>query len=94
MDYMRLVGSIQPTLGITTSMVEGGTFALLSLLLEDPLKPRQYSGMTTLNGLDYSTKFPAQARKGFKLGLMNDQFSDWDFINGMIVCLLRFSLIT
>jgi ubiquitin-activating enzyme E1 len=80
MDYMRLVGSIQPTLGTTTSMVGGGTFALLPLLLADPLKPQPYSGMTTLNGLDYNTKFPAQGRKRFKLGLTNDKFSDWDFI--------------
>jgi ubiquitin-activating enzyme E1 len=81
MDYMRLVGSIQPTLGTTTSMVGGGAFALLPLLLADPLKPQPYSGMTTLNGLDYSTKFPAQARKRFKLALTAEKFSDWDFVD-------------
>jgi hypothetical protein len=81
MDYMRLVGSIQPTLGTTTSMVGGGAFALLPLLIADPLKQQPYSGMTTLNGLDYSVKFPAQARKRFKLALTTDKFSDWDFID-------------
>lgn len=92
LDVMKIVGSIAPTLATTTAVVGAAPFSGLSMLFNETLSceydeknatcdSKILDGQISLRQINLSFMGQMSPRRTKRVGLSNDKFCVWDFID-------------